>query len=149
MANDINISPDMINNLVNMFKNSSATSTDSTGSATSTNSTGSTGSTGSTTSTDFANFTDHADSANSSTSTENSGPEPEMNSIDFETIMKMKTIMETLNEKNDPRSNLIYSLKPYLRKSKQAKLDQYANLLKITQVSGLFKNKKGDSNNAN
>ena len=66
--------------------------------------------------------------------------------IDFETIMKIKSIMETLNKKDDPRSNLLYSLKPYLRESKQKKLDQYVNLLKITEISNLFKNGKGDGN---
>ncbi len=68
------------------------------------------------------------------------------NNIDFETIMKIKSIMETLNKKDDPRSNLLYSLKPYLRESKQKKLDQYVNLLKITEISNLFKNGKGDGN---
>ena len=54
--------------------------------------------------------------------------------------------METLNKKDDPRSNLLYSLKPYLRENRQKKLDQYVNLLKITQVTNLFKNEKGDEN---
>ena len=69
-----------------------------------------------------------------------------MNNIDFETILKLKSIMETLNKKDDPRSKLLYSLKPYLRESKQKKLDQYVNLFKITQISNLFKNNKGDGN---
>ena len=54
--------------------------------------------------------------------------------------------METLNKKDDPRSNLLYSLKPYLRESKQKKLDQYVNLFKITQITQLFKNEKGAKN---
>jgi hypothetical protein len=65
-------------------------------------------------------------------------------SIDMENIMKIKSIMETLNKKDDPRSNLLYSLKPYLRESRQKKIDQYVNLLKITEVSGLFKKEKGE-----
>ena len=66
--------------------------------------------------------------------------------IDFETILKIKSIMETLNKKNDPRSNLLYSLKPYLRESRQKKIDQYVNLFKITEVSNLFKNETGVKN---
>lgn len=66
--------------------------------------------------------------------------------IDFETILKIKSIMETLNKKNDPRSNLLYSLKPYLRESRQKKIDQYVNLFKITEVSNLFKNETGAKN---
>ena len=57
----------------------------------------------------------------------------------------MKSIMETLNAANDQDSKLLYSLKPYLRKSRQAKLDQYINLLKISQISKLF-SQKGDGN---
>ena len=64
--------------------------------------------------------------------------------FDFETIMKVKSIMDTLNKKDDPRSKLLYSLKPYLRKTRQEKLEQYVNLLKITQVTDLFNLKKGD-----
>lgn len=64
--------------------------------------------------------------------------------IDLETIIKLKSVMETLNKKDDPRSNLLYSLKPYLRESRQKKLDQYVNLFKITGVASLFKTEKGD-----
>ena len=39
--------------------------------------------------------------------------------FDMNTIMKMKSIMENMNNKNDPRANLLYSLKPYLRDSKK------------------------------
>ncbi len=64
----------------------------------------------------------------------------DFNNIDMNTILKMKSIMEKLNSKDDPRSNLLYSLKPYLRESKKEKLDQYANLLNIAKLSELFKN---------
>jgi hypothetical protein len=111
MAEDINISPDMINNLVNMLKNSSSSS----------------------------NADNNANPGNSNSASQNTS------SIDIETIMKIKSIMETLNNKDDPKSNLLYSLKPYLRKSKQDKLDQYINILKISQVANLFKTEKGDT----
>lgn len=111
MAEDINISPDMINNLVNMLKNSSSSS----------------------------NAGNNENPGNSNSASQNTS------SIDIETIMKIKSIMETLNNKDDPKSNLLYSLKPYLRKSKQDKLDQYINILKISQVANLFKTEKGDT----
>ena len=89
-------------------------------------------------------------SSNSSDDEDNSQAHEENGSsfsnIDFETILKLKSIMETLNQKDDPRSNLLYSLKPYLRESKQKKLDQYVNLLKITRLSNFFKNEKGAGN---
>lgn len=62
------------------------------------------------------------------------------NNIDMNTLMKMKTVMEKLNNSNDPRSNLLYSLKPYLREERKEKLDQYANLLNIAKIADIFKN---------
>ena len=44
------------------------------------------------------------------------------------TILKMKSIMESMNNKNDPRANLLYSLKPNIRESKKDKVDQYVNM---------------------
>ena len=52
----------------------------------------------------------------------------------------MKSIMENMNNKNDPRANLLYSLKPYLRDSKKDKLDQYVNLLNMTKIADIMKN---------
>lgn len=69
----------------------------------------------------------------------------DFNQIDMNTIMKMKSVMDNLNSKNDPRSNLLYSLKPYLREEKRGKVDQYANLLNVAKIADLLK----DNNNNN
>lgn len=66
--------------------------------------------------------------------------------IDMNTIMKMKSIMDNMNNKNDPRANLLYSLKPYLRDSRKDKLDQYVNLLNISKIADIM-NKKEDNKN--
>lgn len=66
--------------------------------------------------------------------------------IDIDTIFKIQSIMKGLNSKDDPRANLLYSLKPYLRESRQKKIDQYVNLFKITKVTDFLKNDKGDNN---
>ena len=124
MADNINISPEMINNIMNMLKNSSDNNKNNNSDNSDNN---------------INNITSNFSSQKDSNNTESS-------SIDMETILKIKSIMEKINSKNDPRSNLLYSLKPYLRSSKRSKLDQYANLLKITQVTGLFNNEKGDQN---
>ena len=60
------------------------------------------------------------------------------------TIMKMQNIMNNMNNKNDPRANLLYSLKPYLRDSKKEKLNQYVNLLNISKIADIM-NKKDDN----
>lgn len=78
--------------------------------------------------------------SNSSTSSGNSGFD--FSNIDMNTLMKMKSIMDKMNNKNDPSYNLLYSLKPYLRESKQEKLDQYANLLNFSKIAEAFNDKK-------
>lgn len=69
------------------------------------------------------------------------------NNIDMNTILKMKSAMDKMNNKNDPRSNLLYSLKPYLRQNKQEKLDQYVNLLNFSKIADILKNDKKDDTN--
>ncbi len=83
----------------------------------------------------------------------NSNVSNNMNNFDFSKIdmnmmLKMKSIMENLNSSNDPRSNLLYSLKPYLRDEKKDKIDQYANLLNFAKVAEVFKsdNKENKKN---
>lgn len=139
MAENINISPDMINNLVNMLKNNGfGESSDNSGTNNSNSINSSSDYSNSDNfSTSYSNL-NSSDTNSSKANNSKANNSNTFNSIDFETIMKMKSIMETLNNSNDQDSKLLYSLKPYLRKSRQAKLDQYINILKITQVSKLF-----------
>ncbi len=63
------------------------------------------------------------------------------NQIDVETMMKIANIINTLNSsQNDDRSKLLLSLKPYLRKNKKEKLDQYIKLLNMSKVFNVFNN---------
>lgn len=105
------IPPEMIQNFSNMMQNSSDKSTTNTNNQNQANS----GQTSSNSNFDFSN-------------------------IDMNTILKMKSVMEKLNDKNDPRSNLLYSLKPYLREERKEKLDQYANLMNVAKIAELLKN---------
>ena len=66
--------------------------------------------------------------------------------IDMNTIMKMKNIMDNMNKKDDPRANLLHSLKPYLRDSKKDKLEQYVNLLNISKIAYIMNNNKDNKN---
>lgn len=82
-------------------------------------------------------------SSKSSTTNSNSKSQNNLN-IDINTILKMKSLMENMNNNNnDPRANLLYSLKPYLRDSKKNKVDQYVNMLNITKLAE-FMNKPND-----
>ena len=87
----------------------------------------------------------NSNNSNNNTSTNNQTSNSNTNNFDFSkidmnTMMKIKSIMEKMNSGNDPRNNLLNSLKPYLREGKKEKLDQYANLLNIAKLSELFKN---------
>lgn len=64
--------------------------------------------------------------------------------IDFETIMKFKNIMDKMNSKDDPRSKLLISLKPYLKDNKKNKIDQYIQFLNISRVMDMFTKSNGD-----
>lgn len=93
------------------------------------------------------NYMLNSSNSNNSNSTLNSNNNFQNNSsnnnnlnIDINTIMKMKSIMEKMNNNDDPRANLLYSLKPYLRDSKKEKVDQYVNMLNITKIAEFMNN---------
>lgn len=89
----------------------------------------------------FPNFEDFTSSfekgaANSSNNTEQANP---FGNIDMNTIFKIKQVMEKMNNnKNDPRSNLLLSLKPYLKPSRKQKVDQYIQLLNMGSIMENF-----------
>lgn len=117
-----NISPEMIENFSKMINNADNT-VNSTHNSSSSNST-------------------HPNNPNSNTNSSshsNNINNFDFSNIDINTIMKMKNIMQKMNSTNDPRSNLLASLKPYLRDNKKEKLDQYANLMNFAKVAELLK----------
>lgn len=59
--------------------------------------------------------------------------------FDFDTIMKMKNVMDAFNSsKNTPEANLLLSLKPYLNNNRKQKLDQYIQFLNMSKVIEAF-----------
>lgn len=121
VAGQNNISPDMVNNLFNMLKNSNNSQNNNSD-------------------TNFENTSnDQYNFSNSSSASSNS------NGIDIETIMKMKSIIDKMNVKDDPRSNLLQSLKPYLKDSRRAKVDQYIQLMNMSKVMEIFPFMGGDN----
>ena len=89
------------------------------------------------------NFSNDSSNTSSSSTTNNN-----FNNIDMNTILKMKSVIDNMNNKNDPRSNLLNSLKPYLRDSRKEKIDQYANLLNFAKIAELLKNDNKEHPNA-
>ena len=83
--------------------------------------------------------TDNTDENSTNTSSSNNSTNFDFNNIDINAMMKMKAVMEKMNShSNDPRTNLLQSLKPYLRDEKKDKLDQYSKLLNMTALMELF-----------
>ena len=115
-----NISPEMIDNLMNMINNS--------------------------------NNSNLNKSSNQKTNNENSSHNTNntqfnSNDIDIETILKMKKIIDKMNIKDDPRSNLLKSLKPYLNENRKSKIDQYIQLINMSKVMDVFPFIGGDKKN--
>lgn len=89
------------------------------------------------------NFKSSSNSSNSNK--ENTSNDSE---IDIETILKIKKVMESMNSsKDDPRSNLLVSLKPYLKESRQKKVDQYIKLFGLGKAFEIFNSLGGDKKN--
>ena len=91
------------------------------------------------------NTSNSSNSQNVTNNNSNHNGNFDFSQIDMNTILKMKSVMEKLNTSNDPRSNLLYSLKPYLREEKKGKLDQYANLLNIAKIADILKDNNKES----
>ncbi len=85
-------------------------------------------------------------SSNQSNSTNSTNYE-NGNNIDFETIMKMKSIIDKMNSKDDPRTNLLKSLKPYLNENRKSKVDQYIGLMNMSKVMDAFPFMNGGKSN--
>ena len=78
-------------------------------------------------------------------SNDSSSSNPE---IDINTILKMKQIIDSMNSnKDDPRANLLMSLKPYLKESRKKKVDQYVKLFGLGKAFETFNFLGGENKN--
>lgn len=89
---------------------------------------------------------DNAHKNNGNSSGNNNSGNFDFSNIDMNTIMKMKSVLDKMNSKDDPRTNLLHSLKPYLRDEKKEKIDQYANLMNVAKIAELLKNDDKENN---
>lgn len=78
----------------------------------------------------------------------NSNDSFEMPNIDLNTMLKMKSIVDSMNrQQNDPRANLLRSLKPYLKSSRKEKVDQYIKLFSMGKVFEVLNPLGGEKKN--
>lgn len=68
--------------------------------------------------------------------------------FDMATMLKMKSIIDNMNKtQNDPRANLLKSLKPYLKPSRKEKVDQYIKLFSIGKAFEVLNPLGGEKKN--
>lgn len=92
-----------------------------------------------------SNQQNYNESNNNSSNTNNNF---DFSNLDMDTIMKLSSAFGKMkNSKNDPRANLLNSLKPYLRDEKKSKIDQYMNLLNVSKIAEIMKDNNKENNN--
>ena len=88
----------------------------------------------------------NTDSQGNGTSSENTSSDSSIPEFDMATIMKLKSIMDSMkSNSNDPRANLLKSLKPYLKESRIQKVDQYIQIFGMGKVYEMLNPLVGDS----
>lgn len=74
----------------------------------------------------------------------NSAPQiPNLSGLDLGTIMKFQNVLSGFNQ-SDPRQNLLTSLKPFLRETRQKNIDTYITLLGVMKAFNIFTSKDRD-----
>lgn len=61
--------------------------------------------------------------------------------FDINTILKLKSIIGSAQEKNSPRIQLLNALKPFLQKEKQQKLEEYIKIANVITILEIFRRK--------
>ncbi len=106
----------------------------------------------------MSNFSSEANTSSSSQenpsnftqneNTRNSNDSFDIPNIDLGTMLKMKSIIDSMNQQqNDPRANLLRSLKPYLKSSRKEKVDQYIKLFSMGKVFEVLNPLGGEKKN--
>ena len=96
------------------------------------------------------NSSESTNTANINTDYNNDSSEKKSNNVipefDINTILKIKKIMDSLNtsNKDDPRANLLLSLKPYLNETKKDKIDNYVKFLQFAKIIEVMNPLGGD-----
>lgn len=64
---------------------------------------------------------------------------PNLTPEGLEMIGQIKGMFDRMTNTNDSRSNLLLSLKPFMRTERQRSIDRVTKLINIARFSGLFK----------
>ena len=92
----------------------------------------------------FSNTSNMNNMSSSQNVNDNLNSENNAFNFDMNTMLKMKSIIDSMNKsQNDPRANLLRSLKPYLKPSRKEKVDQYIRLFSMGKVFEMMNPSKG------
>ena len=91
-----------------------------------------------------------SNNSNNSNNTNNTNTENNFGNMEMFVMFKrrklrLQNIFSSMN-KNDPKKNLLLSLKPFLRKSRQDKINEYITMLSIGDALGIFNSRGGKEN---
>lgn len=70
-------------------------------------------------------------------------PSTQTNLFSPDNMMKMRSIVDSFQNHDDPRSQLLLALKPYLSSSRGARLDTAIMLLSLGKIPGIMKSFRG------
>lgn len=143
MMNNGNI-PDDIKNLINNFKNNNSSSNDN--SSSNPNNINDSSNANNINPDMIKNIMNMFNNSQNNNQTSDSSNNSNPSNIDIDMLLKMKSIMNKMNNnKNDPRSNLLLSLKPYLKESRKNKVEQYIQLFNMSKIIEAFNQTGGEN----
>ncbi len=85
---------------------------------------------------------------NTSNPTEDKAQSQPRSEVDdnIEMIRKVKTVMDKLNNNNDPRVNLLTAIRPFLNNKRQDKLNSCIKILQMSSIARLMDDSQGKGN---
>lgn len=82
---------------------------------------------------------------NTNTNTNSNSNNNTFSGIDPSFLLKAQKVMSSVT-RDDPKKNLLLSLKPFLRQSRQDKINEYISMLSIISAIEAFSDKGSDKN---
>lgn len=65
---------------------------------------------------------------------------PSVNTDSLDQLMQLKSVIDGItSNRNDPRANLLMSLRPYMRNGRQKSIDSAVKILGLTNLTKLFR----------
>lgn len=61
------------------------------------------------------------------------------NASDAQMMEKISRIASKMNDKSDPKINLLYALRPYMNNNRSQHIDKAIKMIQLTKITELFK----------